>query len=327
VYSSDNLIDENVIIGNLDQYTQPVGIYCSGSQNTISHNIINATVGNATDGLSLFGGVDNIVEGNTLYNTGFTQYKSEANHFTNNTVNSKPLVFLVDQSDGIINNAGQLILVNCTRMVIEDLALSNTRYGIQLTSTTNSVIQRCIISSCWYGVCLDTSQENLIQNNTIFNCDYGLYINRGGSNIVENNNITGSCYEGLLISSHSTQASHNLIDFCNVGITVSNCQHSIVTRNTIQHCLWGVYLELATATTIKQNNILNTKLYACFHNAILNLWIGNYWGRLKVLPKIIPGMILIYKHPDPFHYKTIFIPWINVDWHPAIKPFDIPNKE
>lgn len=327
LFSSDNLIDNNVIIGNLDPYTQPVGIYCSGSRNTISHNIINAMVGNATDGISLSGGIDNVIEGNALNNTGFTQYKSEANLFINNSVNDKPLVFLVHQSDNIIDTAGQVILINCTRMIVQDLTLSNARYGIQLSGTTNSIIRHCNIFSCLYGVYLETSQENLIQNNTISNCEYGLNINKGGSNSIENNTITGSCYNGLLINSQNTQVSHNLIDSSNVGIMVSHCLHSIVIQNTIRHCLWGIYLELAADTTIKQNTILNTKLCAGFYNSILNHWTDNYWGRPKILLKIIPGIILIYKHPDPFHYKTIIIPWINVDRHPALKPYDIPVEE
>lgn len=316
VYSSDSIIDGNTIMGNLEPYTKPVGIYLSSSRNTVSRNMIKAMVGNATDGISLNGATDNIIEGNTLVNTGFEWYASERNIFANNTVNGKPFVFLVDRSDQVIDDAGQVILVNCTRMTVEHLSLFNSRYGIHLYQTTSSIIQECYISSCWYGIGLEVSQDNIIQHNTISHCEDGIYIYQGGSNRVENNTINRSRYHGLLISSKSTWASQNQIDNSSVGIMVSRCLSGSFTRNTIRHCLWGIYLEMAATTTIAQNNFLDTLLDAVFYTAFLNHWAGNYWGKSRILPKIIPGSILIYDEPFPYG-RSFVIPWFNLDLHPA----------
>ena len=323
VYSSDNIIDGNTIMGNLDPYTQPVGIYLSGSRNTVSDNTIKAMVGNATHGISLNAATDSVIEGNTLVNTGLEWHISERNNFANNTVNGKPLVFLVGQSDQVIDDAGQVFLINCTRMTVQNLTLFNSGDGIYLYGNTDSIVQHCHISSCWSGIDLEASQDNIVQNNTMTNCEYGISIYQGDSNRIENNTINGSKYCGLLISSKSTQASHNQIDACSIGITVSRCRHSSVTRNTIHQCIWGVYLEMATATTIAQNNFQDTQLAAAFYTAILNHWTGNYWGRSRILPKIIPGSILIYEQQDPHAPKRIIIPWINVDLHPVRNPYDI----
>jgi parallel beta-helix repeat protein len=325
LYSSDSTIDDNTIIGNIDQYARPVGIHISGSRNHISNNTITAMLGNAINGISLSGVTDSIIEGNDLQNTGFEQDNSAANHFVNNTVNGKPLVFLVNQSDTVIDNAGQVILVNCTRITVQDLTLSCSPYGVQLAHTTNSIIQRCNISSCRYGAYLEESQDILIQNNTLLNCEWGFNIYKGGSNRIENNTISRSDYSGLLISSKATQLSYNFISNCSVGITITDCLHNIVTRNVIQHCVYGVYLESTAAAAITQNTFLDNRLFAGLQqNTLLNRWTGNYWGRPRVVPKIIPGIILIIWHPDPIHYKNIIIPWINIDWHPALKPYDIP---
>ena len=325
VYSSDNTIDNNTIIGNMDQYTQPVGIHISGSHNHLAHNTITAVLGNALKGISLFGVTGSVIEGNNLQNTGFEQGNSEANQFVNNIVNGKPLVFLVDKSDTIVDNAGQVILVNCTRMTVQDIILSCVPYGVQLIGTTDSVIQDCHISSCLYGASLEESQDNLIQNNTLLNCEWGFNIYQGGSNRLENNTISRSNYSGLLISSRDTQISYNLVSNCSVGITITDCLRNIATRNVIQHCVYGVYLESAVMVTITQNTFLDNRLFSGLQqNTLLNRWSGNYWNRPRVIPKIVPGKIVIIWHPDPIHYKGIIIPFINIDWHPAKVPFDTP---
>jgi parallel beta-helix repeat protein len=319
VLSSHNFIDGNTIMGNLEPYTKPIGIYLSGSANTISHNTIQAMVGNATDGISLNHGTDNVLEGNVLVNTGFVWYASERNTVTNNSVNGKPFVFRVGQSNEVIDDAGQVILINCTRMTIQNLTLFNSRYGIYLHGTTDSIIQHCIISECWYGVDLEVSQDNIIQYNTISHCEDGIFIYQGSLNRVENNTITESMYYGLLISSKNTQVSFNQIDSCSIGIMVSQCRSSRVTGNTIQHCTCGVYLEMATATTVAQNNFFDTLLDATFYTSLLNHWVGNYWGSSRLLPKIILGSLLVYDEPTPYG-RTIIIPWINIDLHPAQTP-------
>jgi hypothetical protein len=44
------------------------------------------------------------------------------------------------------------------------------------------------------------------------------------------------------------------------------------------------------------------------------MWNGNYWGRARLLPKIILGHKAMYDH-----YPTA----LNFDWHPARIPYDI----
>jgi parallel beta-helix repeat protein len=323
VCSSDNTIDTNTIMGNLDEYTQPVGIHLSGSRNRLSHNTIKAMVGDAASGISLSGATDNIIEGNDLHFTGFEQDHSEANLFINNTVNGKPFVFLVDRSDTVVDNAGQVILVNCTRMTIQDLTLSTTPYGVCLIGTSDSLVQRCSITSCGYGVYLEESTGNLIQNTSIKYCKWGLSLRKGGSNRIENNTIKDTTYDGLLISANDTQVSRNLIDTCSIGIAVDGCLHSIVSRNVVSHCMYGISLKLTAASMITQNTFVDNLLSAGFQNSPFNRWIGNYWGRPRLAPKIIPGAFVYIWHPDPIHYRVLSVPWMNIDVTPALEPYVI----
>lgn len=321
VFSSDDTISENSIMINYDQYVKPLGIHLGGSHNRISNNHIKAMVGNATGGIYMWESTNNVIEANTLFHTGFECYKSEANTFLNNTVNSRPFVFLVGHSDQAIENAGQVILVNCTRMTIQNLTLSHTRYGIYLDGTTDSVIQDCHISTCWYGTYLETSQGNTIRNTTITDSAYGIDVYRGRANTIENTTIAHCMYSGLFISSKNTIVSHTQINSSAVGITVSGCLHCTIQLNTIQNCTVGLYLEYTLANTVAQNNLIDDTLDAAFYTAVLNHWTRNYWGRSLLLPKVIPGAILLFEPSFPYYCPTIIIPWLNIDWHPAAHPY------
>ncbi len=323
VYSSDNVIDTNAIMGNLDPYTRPVGIHLSGSRNHLTNNTIEAMVGNAIEGILLSGATDNVIEGNDLVNTGFGQDHSEANQFINNTVNGKPFVFLVDRSDTVIDNAGQVILVNCTRMTVQDLSLCDTHYGVCLIGTSDSLVQRCLISLCGYGVYLDGSTGNLIRNTSISDCDWGVAIKQGNSNRVENNTITDCTYNGLLISANDTRVSFNRVEDCGIGIAVDRCLHCIVSRNVVQQCICGISLELTAASQITQNTLVDNVLSAVFQNSAFNRWTGNYWARPRLAPKIIPGVFVYIWHPDPIHYRVLGVPWMNIDVSPALRPYEI----
>ncbi len=57
-----------------------------------------------------------------------------------NNVNGKPLVYLEDVSDYKVEDAGQVIIVNCNNITIENLDLSNTSVGIAIWNTNDSKV-------------------------------------------------------------------------------------------------------------------------------------------------------------------------------------------
>jgi hypothetical protein len=61
--------------------------------------------------------------------------------------------------------------------------------------------------------------------------------------------------------------------------------------------------------TIVKNTLYNPLSNAFFYNGKKNIWDQNYWGRPRILPKIIRGT-------DEWEEK-----WINIDWHPAFLPY------
>ncbi|HEC89635.1 MAG TPA: hypothetical protein ENI44_03525 [Thermoplasmatales archaeon] len=69
-------------------------------------------------------------------------------NITNNTVNGKPLYFYKNAHDLVIEeNAGQVILVNCTNITVKNLYLSNIDFSIMLYFCSNCTIENNTIAN------------------------------------------------------------------------------------------------------------------------------------------------------------------------------------
>jgi len=92
-------------------------------------------------------------------------------------VNGKPLVYLEDASDYRVEDAGQVILVNCNNITVKNLDLSNTSLGITLLETEDSkVLNNTASSNSKYGIVLAYSSNNTITGNNACNNGDGIYI-------------------------------------------------------------------------------------------------------------------------------------------------------
>jgi parallel beta-helix repeat protein len=163
--SHGNLISGNTITNNDDG----VELYIS-SNNTIAGN----TMKNRRTGVVLYACPNNRVHDNTLTNDGFLFHGSDQNAVANNTINGKPLVYLEGVSNyTVTGNAGQVVLVRCEYMRVENLTLSNTCVGITLDWTSHSNISRNTVTAHLYGMKFYSSSNNRVfHNNFIDNTDH-----------------------------------------------------------------------------------------------------------------------------------------------------------
>ncbi len=322
IFGSYNIVRNNVIIGNNDEYTKPIGISLDGTGNIIANNTITAVVGNAVIGISLWTSTNNIIEDNILEKTGFECYKSEINVFSDNTVNGKPFVFLVSESNKIIDDAGQVILVNCTDITVEHLMISNVNIGIKLVGTQNSIVRSNILSNCWDGISLESSLNNIITDNTLSKNAFGVDDYNGRSNIIEKNTISDGDYYGISMSSSKGTIRKNLIQNCSIGVDITLFRNT-VEYNTIRNCFKGIFLQGAFLNTIAHNNFMGNDKDASFYTIYFNRWVKNYWERPLLFPKIINGKLLLYENYWERGGYSIEIPWVNIDRHPALIPNDI----
>jgi len=147
----------------------------------------------------------NVLSGNGV----FLQYFGEWTIFegdvdSSNTVNGKPLYLISNTVNATIpNDAGQVILANCSNVRVDSVDISNATIGIILTSSSNITISNSTIkSNSISGICIDWSRDNRIVGNNISRNGVGVLIMEGSaSNGVCFNSIYQNQKQGVAIDS------------------------------------------------------------------------------------------------------------------------------
>jgi len=145
---------------------------------------------------------------------------------TSNTVNGKPIYYLVDRHDLVLDkwacpNVGYLALVNCDNITVNELELEGNGQGLLLSNTNgsrvvgNNITQNGIGIDSYYchdnvfsdnrladnenvGILLFGSSNSTICRNSLTNSSSGIYLGQReyghGPNCVYENNITNSLH-------------------------------------------------------------------------------------------------------------------------------------
>ncbi len=218
-----------------------------------------------------------IVENNTLY-SGLLIDDSYPNIIIDNLVQEKPLVYLDNKSDLLINyNCGQIIIFNCNNITIQNQYIQSTVLAIYLKDSDNCYLfnntifnnrQGIICSSSDYnnisnniieinrdrGLSIDSSNNNNIYNNDIEdNEDYGIIIS-GLNNTIANNKISYNGYIGFVLTGRNISIINNTITRNTKGISVRFLSNSNIQRNTIkQNTEYGISISDSTNNTLAEN--------------------------------------------------------------------------
>jgi parallel beta-helix repeat protein len=194
----------NIYENNITNSQFCVALYGSSYNNIVKNNITNSGFGillanssNHTSivennitrghGIELDWSSYNSIVGNTFVNDGLYVWDSYGNMVERNVVNNKPLVYLEGMSNNTIDEAGQVILVNCDNIRVENLNLSNTSAGLELWRTNNTMIGNNSMTSNIFGISLAGSSNNSIFGNNIMNNYIGIYLFESA-----NNNVIGN---------------------------------------------------------------------------------------------------------------------------------------
>ena len=162
IYSSaGNSISGNNVTNNGD------GIeFSSASSNSINGNNIT----NNSNGIYLDSSSSNSISGNTFADDGLFVFNSYQNSVQNNTVNDMQLVYLEGDASISVSDAGQVIMVGCDNMTVENLNLSGATVGVELWETNSSIISgNNITANGISGIYLYSSFSNEIYHNNFIN--------------------------------------------------------------------------------------------------------------------------------------------------------------
>jgi parallel beta-helix repeat protein len=169
-YSRNNIISNNSCSSN------SAGIYLGNSTN---NSISNNTCSNNSVGISLQDSNSNKLRGNILVENEIAIGGKSVRDFTHemdmsNTVNEKPVYYWKDVDGGRVpDGAGQVILVNCKNVIVENQDLNNASVGIAVAfSSYNTIKNNNCSNNKYYGIyLLDSNSNHIFLNNFINNTD------------------------------------------------------------------------------------------------------------------------------------------------------------
>jgi parallel beta-helix repeat protein len=248
LYSSfNNQVTENNCTNNWDGIRLEVA-----SNNYIAKNKMETN----HYGIRFDSSLNNTLRNNILKDNTEDFIISEDSFFNNvdssNKIKDKPIYYWINQSNKIVpSDAGLIILVNCTQIIIHDINIQNSYYAIIFVDTKNSTIKNSILSDNYYGIWFYNSSKNLITENTFINNGYPGAINLDSSsnNMIVRNNFTGNFYALKLVhSSYNRILENYLVDGSNEAIAIFDaCKYNNITGNNIQNNRGGIWFQYPTA--------------------------------------------------------------------------------
>jgi len=212
---------------------------------------------------------------------------------TSNTVNGKPIYWWINRHDRQVpTNAGYVVLVNCTNMMIKDLVLQNNTQSMLLVGVSNTTISNNVITGNKYGINLLSyaAKGHTSINNTIVNNDIGIKTNSPyimiAHNFFDSNLIGLYVYDNVTISKNMIANSVNPpLEKWVFGYPV----HGIDTEWLFYGNGVGIILQGANTTardnTIQDNYYGISIAYGCGGNKIYhNNFINNTEHVIRGLP-------------------------------------------
>lgn len=199
----------------------------SSDTNTVTANSVTNNIG----GIRLISSSNNKLRYNVMTDNsrGFSVSGDTLSMFVNdvdnsNTVNNKPICYLIGASDETVpTDAACVVLVNCTDMTVRNFNLAKAYDAILLAGTHNSTVTNNVIGDSETGIRLFASSRNLITGNSL------------------------NCSTGIVSDGNGTQLIDNFVKTSNVGITVSGYNQTVA-ENTVEAGTFGGSCNILSCT-------------------------------------------------------------------------------
>jgi len=272
----------NCILNNICTNNTMYGIRLDGP---VGNNVSNNTCSNNEVGIFAFGGNNNSIsnnkcsnnvyasiqiadagsnnklKGNVMVDNGILWFFSGGIEIdTSNTVNGKPVYYWENVNGGTVpEGAGQVILLNCSNVIIENQYLNNACIGIQIALSSNITVKNNTCSSnskCGIFLLRDSNNNSITNNTCIANNIHsnryhgdGISL-RGSNNSIANNTCSNNTYAIALDHSNNNRI------YLNSFINNANNVHSYESTN-----LWSS----------------DEKIAYNYNETRYTNYLGNYW--------------------------------------------------
>lgn len=292
VYSHNNNIHDNSIVEN-----GFIGIYLYlSSGNTFTSN----NVSRNGYGVSLVHSGGNTFKHNAIFDNEWQELIIEGNTVSNfvedidtsNTVDGKPVYYWVNQQDKIIpSDAGYVALVECRRILVQDLTFHRNGQGVLLAGTTDSTIENNTLSTEYYGIYMVDSNNVTIKNCTIANSNFAMEIWSSSGNKIIGNNIMSNAYGIELAWSNYNNVSRNTMqqtsEYNGWGVCLSvSATGNRIYENDFVHNSQGMNIQLfyPGENKIYHNSFIQNSIHVYNYEPAISVWDdgypsgGNYWS-------------------------------------------------
>jgi parallel beta-helix repeat protein len=171
----------NVTVENNFVFNNGMGILLDGVNNSVLND--NIVMNNTDRGVWLSGSINCTLKNNNIFGNPFnfgvgadTLTEFIHNIDPSNMVDGKPIYYWVNQDNKEIpKDAGYVAVVNSTRIIIQDLTLSNNVHGVNIVHTSGSVIRNVTVTESDMGIYLRVgSKNNTIIHNRVMNNSFGI---------------------------------------------------------------------------------------------------------------------------------------------------------
>jgi parallel beta-helix repeat protein len=194
------------------------------------------------------------------------------------------------------NNTGNVVTIAADFIEISGFTITNGINGIYSDAHSNVTVSGNIVT---------------------VNSDVGIHFyGSSDHNVVSGNEVSNNALTGIYFSSFSEYnlISENLIKNNLNGTSLAAYAEGEILGNSFEdNTGYALIFNLwCNNNDIHQNNFIGNSKDVVFFLSSLNRWSFNYWGRPRLFPKPIFGLMGI-------------IPWVNFDWRPLLTPHELQN--
>jgi parallel beta-helix repeat protein len=213
-----------------------ISIFCNN--NSINGNMLKDNINGFYQGdLSRFTTMrNNSIIGGTM-NFGFSPdmarhtYTHDGSGLINdidasNTVDGKLIIYWIDQHDRQVpENAGYVMLINSSNILVKDLNLSNNLQNVFVLSSNNTIIANNTIANSIYGI--DASDYGWFDTNTSTNYKFYSFNTTIKGNWIGDNGV------GIRVYSDNSLVLNNTLYRNPLGICTMGASNSIISGNLV----------------------------------------------------------------------------------------------
>ena len=256
IYLSANYC--NVSDNNCSNNSIGICLYASSNNSISSNNCSN----NEWSGICLFCSSNNRLTGNSMFENGIVISGNSPGDYTHeidesNTVNGKPVYYWLDIESGRIpDGTGQVILVNCKDILVEDQELNSANVGIEVAFSSNITIRN---------------------NNCSNNRDGGIHLYQSCNNSISSNNCSNNRNDGVRLSeSYNNSISSNNCSNSYGGIRLYSSSNNSISKNNCSNNKYdGIHFSHSNNNSISSNNCSSNKYDIRLHSSSNNKLTGN----------------------------------------------------